>query len=48
VQLKDMPVQGQGRPRRRARRGPVQAYASVFGNKDSYGDVVVKGAFANT
>lgn len=26
--------------------GQFSAYASVFGNKDSYGDVVVKGAFA--
>ena len=28
--------------------GQMLAYASVFGNVDSYGDVVVKGAFANT
>lgn len=28
--------------------GQFEAYASVFGNKDSYGDVVVKGAFADT
>lgn len=28
--------------------GEFTGYASVFGNKDSYGDVVVKGAFANT
>lgn len=28
--------------------GEFTAYASVFGNKDSYGDVVVKGAFTNT
>lgn len=28
--------------------GEFIGYASVFGNKDSYGDVVVKGAFANT
>lgn len=27
--------------------GVFTAYASVFGNKDSYGDVVVKGAFAD-
>ena len=27
--------------------GQFVAYASVFGNVDSYGDVVVKGAFAN-
>jgi HK97 family phage prohead protease len=28
--------------------GEFVGYASVFGNKDSYGDVVQKGAFANT
>jgi HK97 family phage prohead protease len=28
--------------------GQMRAYASVFGNVDSYGDIVVKGAFANT
>src|SRR5690625_656881 len=28
--------------------GQFQAYASVFGNVDSYGDIVEKGAFANT
>lgn len=28
--------------------GQFVGYASVFGNKDSYGDVVVKGAFAST
>lgn len=28
--------------------GEFIGYASVFGNKDSYGDVVVKGAFATT
>lgn len=27
--------------------GQFTAYASVFGNKDSYGDVVMKGAFTN-
>lgn len=27
--------------------GQFTAYASVFGNVDSYGDIVVKGAFAN-
>lgn len=30
------------------KKGQMLAYASVFGNVDSYGDVVVKGAFANT
>lgn len=28
--------------------GEFTGYASVFGNKDSYGDVVLKGAFTNT
>lgn len=28
--------------------GQFTAYASVFGNKDSYGDIVVPGAFAKT
>lgn len=28
--------------------GQFTAYASVFGNKDSYGDVVIPGAFAET
>lgn len=28
--------------------GTFEGYASVFGNKDSYGDIVVKGAFAKT
>ena len=28
--------------------GEFTGYASVFGNKDSYGDVVLQGAFANT
>lgn len=27
--------------------GRISGYASVFGNKDSYGDVVVKGAFSS-
>ena len=28
--------------------GEIEAYASVFGNRDSYGDIVVKGAFTET
>lgn len=28
--------------------GQFEAYASVFGNKDSYGDIVMPGAFADT
>jgi uncharacterized protein len=40
IQLKAGPQDGLGE-------GQFVAYASVFGNIDSYGDVVVKGAFAN-
>lgn len=32
----------------RLKAGQFLAYASVFGNVDSYGDIVVKGAFTNT
>lgn len=28
-------------------KGRISGYASVFGNKDSYGDIVVKGAFSS-
>ena len=28
--------------------GFFSGYASVFGNEDSYGDIVIKGAFAET
>nr|DAU46532.1 MAG TPA: prohead serine protease [Caudoviricetes sp.] len=28
--------------------GVIEAYASIFGNKDSYGDVVMPGAFVDT
>ena len=28
--------------------GVIEAYASIFGNKDSYGDVVMPGAFTDT
>jgi HK97 family phage prohead protease len=40
IELKAGPQDGLGE-------GQFTAYASVFGNVDSYGDVVVKGAFAN-
>lgn len=40
VQLKAGPEDG-------LNEGQFTAYASVFGNIDSYGDIVVKGAFAN-
>jgi HK97 family phage prohead protease len=46
MQLKDMPVQVKAGPDDGLGEGEFSAYASVFGNVDSYGDVVVKGAFA--
>lgn len=45
--LKDMPVQVKAGPDDGLGEGQFSAYASVFGNVDSYGDIVVKGAFAN-
>lgn len=47
MQLKDMPVQIKAGPDDGHGEGEFSAYASVFGNVDSYGDIVVKGAFAN-
>jgi HK97 family phage prohead protease len=46
MQLKDMPVQVKAGPDDGLAEGQFSAYASVFGNVDSYGDVVAKGAFA--
>lgn len=45
--LKDMPVQVKAGPDDGLAEGQFSAYASVFGNVDSYGDVVVPGAFAD-
>lgn len=47
MQLKDLPVQVKAGPDDGLAEGQFSAYASVFGNVDSYGDIVVKGAFAN-
>jgi HK97 family phage prohead protease len=47
MQVKDMPVQIKAGPEDGLTEGEFSAYASVFGNVDSYGDIVVKGAFAN-
>lgn len=47
MQLKDMPVQIKAGPDDDLAEGTFTAYASVFGNKDSYGDVVMPGAFAD-
>lgn len=46
MKLKDLPVQIKAGPDDGLGEGQFSAYASVFGNKDSYGDVVMPGAFA--
>lgn len=45
---KDATIQIKAGPADGLSEGQFVAYASVFGNVDSYGDVMVKGAFANT
>ena len=45
--LKDTPIQIKAGPDDGLAEGQFSAYASVFGNVDSYGDVVVPGAFAD-
>lgn len=47
MQLKDMPVKVKAGPDDGLGEGEFTAYASVFGNVDSYGDVVAPGAFAD-
>lgn len=44
---KDAPALVKAGPDDGLAEGEFTAYASVFGNKDSYGDVVLPGAFAN-
>lgn len=48
AKLKDFGVQIKAGPDDGLAEGEFIAYASVFGNKDSYGDVVLPGAFAET
>ncbi len=48
MRTKAAPVQLKAGPDDGLAEGEFTAYASVFGNKDSYGDVVLPGAFANT
>lgn len=48
MKIKNASVRVKAGPQDGLEEGQFTAYASVFGNKDSYGDVVVKGAFANT
>jgi len=47
MKLKDTPVRVKAGPDDGLAEGQFTAYASVFGNVDSYGDVVVPGAFAD-
>lgn len=46
--LKDFKINIKAGPDDGLAEGEFTAYASVFGNKDSYGDVVLPGAFAET
>jgi HK97 family phage prohead protease len=48
MKMKDTSVRVKAGPDDGLKEGQFEAYASVFGNKDSYGDVVVPGAFADT
>lgn len=48
MRIKNTPVRVKAGPADGLEEGQFAAYASVFGNKDSHGDVVVKGAFADT
>ena len=48
MKIKNQPVKIKAGPDDGLDEGQFQAYASVFGNKDSYGDVVIPGAFADS
>lgn len=48
MKVKNATVQLKAGPEAGLEDGQFEAYASVFGNIDSYGDVVQPGAFANT
>ena len=48
MKIKNQPVKIKAGPDDGLDEGQFQAYASVFGNKDSYGDVVMPGAFTET
>jgi HK97 family phage prohead protease len=48
VKLKNTQIRVKAGPEDGLKEGQFEAYASVFGNKDSYGDVVIPGAFADT
>lgn len=46
MKIKNQPIKIKAGPADGLLDGQFEAYASVFGNKDSYGDIVIKGAFA--
>ena len=48
MKIKSFPVTIKAGPEDGLSEGEFTAYASVFGNVDSYGDVVVRGAFTDT
>lgn len=48
ARLKDFRIQVKAGPDDGLAEGEFTAYASVFGNKDSYGDIVLPGAFEET
>jgi HK97 family phage prohead protease len=48
VKLKNTQIRVKAGPEDGLKEGQFEAYASVFGNKDSYGDVVIPGAFTDT
>lgn len=48
MKMKDTQIRVKAGPADGLKEGQFQAYASVFGNKDSYGDVVMPGAFTDT
>lgn len=48
MKIKNAPVRVKAGPDDGLAEGQFTAYASVFGNKDSYGDVVIRGAFADS
>lgn len=48
MKLKNTQIRVKAGPEDGLQEGQFEAYASVFGNKDSYGDVVVPGAFTDT
>jgi HK97 family phage prohead protease len=48
MHIKDMRTRFKAGPADGLAEGEFEGYASVFGNADSYGDVVMPGAFANT